>query len=82
MGTVKRWAIIENNKVVNVIIADEQFIIDSGLNAVEDNLATPGLDIDEQGNIIPLPVQFGNATPAPEIEEPESQTVVPEDPSI
>jgi hypothetical protein len=58
MDAVKRWAIIENNKVVNVIIADEKFIQDQGFNAIEDSIATVGLDVDEDGNIIHLENQF------------------------
>jgi hypothetical protein len=52
MATVNRWAIIEDNKVVNVIIADEEFITSQGFDAVQDDLATVGLNVDEDGNII------------------------------
>ncbi len=58
MDAVKRWAIIENNKVINVILADEQFIQDQGFNAIEDSIATVGLDVDEDGNIVYLENQF------------------------
>ena len=52
MDAVKRWAIIEDNKVINLILADEEFITSQGFNAVQDDLATVGLDLDEDGNIL------------------------------
>ncbi len=52
MDAIKRWAIIENNKVVNVILADEEFITGQNLNAIEHDSATVGLDVDENRNII------------------------------
>ena len=52
MDAVKRWAIIEDNKVINVILADEEFITSQGFDAVQDDLATVGLDLDEDRKII------------------------------
>ena len=85
MDAVKRWAIIENNKVVNVILADEQFIEDQGFNAIEDSIATVGLDVDEDGNIVHLKNQFLVQPVETNIEEaseePATEEVVSEEPT-
>lgn len=52
MDAVNRWAIIEDGKVKNVIIADETFIKEQKLNAVQDALATVGLNVDDKGKIL------------------------------
>jgi len=66
MATVKRWAIIENGVVVNVIMADEDFIKDNELNAVEDNFAHVYAPVNDDGVI-----QYAQVSiPEPLIEEP------------
>jgi hypothetical protein len=37
-----RYAVIKQGKVVNVILADEAFVRDQGLNAVPSDVAGPG----------------------------------------
>jgi len=72
MDAVKRWAIIEENRVVNVILADEEFITTQELNAIQDDFATVGLNLDEDGNILYPQVVI------PEPEEIPSEEVVEE----
>jgi hypothetical protein len=70
MDAIKRWAIIENNKVVNVILADEEFITGQNLNAIEHDSATVGLDVDENRNIIYPEVILLQPDLMPSVEEP------------
>lgn len=62
-----RYAILENNEVVNVIKATPEFITESGMNAIQSDFADIG-DIYQDGQFItpepePQPIEFKPVKP-------------------